>query len=470
MAAVMRQGIVVPGPGMPPRQLALVPPVEPVEEIAPGTMTGTGTVGFARYPSFQPGYRLVDGSDLIALAEMASLLSEGSILNFGGVGDGVTDNTHALLNALRASNVVTFPPGNFYFASQINWTLNNLGPHNPSAITIVGSGSDTTFIECAGNGWFFTMPTPANSVSIKGLTFLTNQNGIATALQFNMTSGTPLGSPALGTSDLEDLLFYGTNGYYTQYWGTAINIINASNFNFSNMSIFGGTTNAGIGVVLAGASTAYSIVFNFVNCCFNQLATGLSYGDYVQGVAIVNGNFVCQTGILIVNGTGTEQLSVTNSQFGMLAANSIGIYAPSNTNVLSDIIINGNMFVLGGANTLGIVLGAALAVNVVGNSFNIIAATAMAVTIGPGTPRLGNIAGNVFHGVGTGIEITSPSLITLGANFFDPQLATAVVGAGASDAHMTVQVLEGGVLVNRAVIMGVADSGGAGFRSLVIFN
>jgi polygalacturonase len=50
-----------------------------------------------------------------------------NILSYGGSGDGATDNTKALANALEAFTngraCVYFPPGKFSFASGISYTL-----------------------------------------------------------------------------------------------------------------------------------------------------------------------------------------------------------------------------------------------------------------------------------------------------------------------------------------------------------
>lgn len=475
MAAVLRQGVVVPGPGMPPRYLAIVPPPEPVEETT-GSTAAVDSMGISYYPSFQPGYRLIDGSDLIALA---NIVGGGSILNFGGNGDGVTDNTPALMRALNAGvTTISFPPGVFYFASPVSYTL----PNGYAAVVITGSGVDTTRIRCPG--WTFNFQSIFNGMTIANMSFLADQAGSTTALIFNATFSSPAGQPGLAMSNLQNLAFFGLNGPATApfYWGTAIDINGCSNFNFTNVIITAegmtspATPFVGRGVNLAGTPNAIGIVFNFTNCAFNMLAIGIEYGSNVQGVAVANTNFTCNAGVYVPSGVvNTYQLSISNSQIGCISNNSVGINDPLGQ--LTDIMVVGTEFAVEGTNAIGMQIVRSLAVSVVGCVFELSATTTGIIMSQayPGDPfQFGAIVGNVFHSTsgsgGSAIQTATPQEIIHGLNCFDPNLAAGIVGATTGDTGMIIQVLDTTGWVNVKVTAGAANSGGTGFRTLLIPN
>ncbi|MEI8046211.1 MAG: T9SS type A sorting domain-containing protein [Bacteroidota bacterium] len=76
---------------------------------------------------------------------------EKSIISFGGVGDGLTDNSGALQTAMESfgghPGVVVFPPGSFLFSSSVAM---------PDSIWLLGAGSDSSFIKIAHSGTGFS--------------------------------------------------------------------------------------------------------------------------------------------------------------------------------------------------------------------------------------------------------------------------------------------------------------------------
>lgn len=447
------------------------------------------------FQSFQPGYRLIDGGELKELADLLLApggIAGGSILNFGGVGDGVTDNTDAFLRALQSGvRFITFPPGIFVFKSGINYTLpfvpaNAVTPAGmPGAgISITGAGSDVTIIKCEAEGWQFVFPSIFNSITIQGMTFITTQPNTQTALDFRLTQ-LDGGLPIATNSYLADLSFYGSDGYYPNVncWLIAINCTDVSNFNFYSISVYGTQTGGpagaptgfnGNGVLMQGTvNLSFAVQFNFVNCTFINLGIGVRYGTFVQGVTLVNCNFICATGIFSPTDAGfTDQLSVTNCQFGMFGVPpDTGIYLAGP--LLSALITN-NLFVLNSATCVGIRIALADQPVIVANAFDMSVAGSVGIIVdnaAPPSPYKGGVfCANTFGGPGGAISTTAFDNGMYTGNFFDPNLAYTIAGAPDGFGCMSLSFLVGGKAEIRQVLVGAPDSGGTGNRMLVVAN
>ena len=90
--------------------------------------------------------------------------------------------------------------------------------------------------------------------------------------------------------------------------------------------------NIGIGVNMVGrpgVGQQYALVFNYDDCNFMGLETGIYYNQYTQGVSVSNTNFGGVDGIYVPSGIqGPDQLLVNNCQFGPLLGNAIWAQSP----------------------------------------------------------------------------------------------------------------------------------------------
>lgn len=98
-----------------------------------------------------------------------------SIMDYGGVADGVTSNSTALTNAIAALDVnrggtVRFPQGRYYFATGVTTALAGLvieGEGNSGSSDTIGRGT-TQFIAANGITWLTLNPGAAPSFVTRG--------------------------------------------------------------------------------------------------------------------------------------------------------------------------------------------------------------------------------------------------------------------------------------------------------------
>ncbi|WP_457154640.1 hypothetical protein, partial [Mesorhizobium sp. P5_C1] len=195
------------------------------------------------------------------------------------------------------------------------------------------------------------------------------------------------------------------------YWSNAIKVNGVSSINFDGVVVPGTGAIAGNGVDVEGlpSSTAcsggpcYGVQYNFVNCTFNFGSVGITYGNYVQGVAVANSNFTgghfgifsntSQTGVL-------AQLSVANSQFANTNA-AISL----NTNV-SGVLVTSSVFISSSASSTGI-NGIMNEFSILGNLFTASSTSGTFAVSAASGSAFGVITGNDFVSYGTAINIAN---------------------------------------------------------------
>lgn len=366
----------------------------------------------------------IDASGRVQLSPPADYVSTAaqapfvSIVSYGGRGDGVTDNTAALLAALAVATAtgrgIAFPAGRFVFNSAVIFTL----PHNLASITIVGAGADATVIERrgVGDGWRFNLVDQANSVHIRDLSIVTDQVTGGTGLYLSLAYSV---NPALvGQSDISRVSFYGMPSLtsVTRGWLTAIYVFGVSLIVFDTIlvcgfpSFEGGASNT-TGVSIEGNSpTTIPVVANFQNCNFVYLDLAVRYGPWLQGMTFVACDFTGVGRALYAPSLapGLFQLAVTNSQFNCHDA-AIEMASP-----LPSMMIANNLIIVGELNPgtgprFGIISRNPDLLTITGNTFWGAGSDCTGIHI---DPNLGagdcSVVGNSFSGFGVGINIVSP--------------------------------------------------------------
>lgn len=368
------------------------------------------------------------------LAHAAAHAACPSILIFGGLGDGVTDNSAAFNAALHAyqNPCVYFPSGDYNFLSSIGYTF----PVNGQSLMVKGDGKDITELtwpNAVSVGFVIALIGQSNSVQIRDMSISTGQAGADIGIEVNQTvacsaqcaSGSGVGS------DFTNLVFRGNDGYYEQthhsishFWNTGIYIQNASYVNFNNIFVQGKSplasnpyadTTSGSGVTLAGTGgNPTPVAFNFANNCnFQGLTNGILIGPYTQGVNVSQGVFTGNySGIGVPPGnsaTGISNLAVVNSYFDDQQDILVG-------SIITAVNVANNLFIATDPHT-GNKYG--IQTNVQSNGLN--------------------ITGNTFYGINTGADYgvslnntasadITPAVIT--GNIFSGQLYGAVLGTG----------------------------------------
>jgi len=333
-----------------------------------------------------------------------------NILSYGGSGDGATDNTKALANALEAFTngraCVYFPPGKFSFASGISYTL----PSASASVTFRGDGADVTELTWpnANGGIEVNFSSPGNSAHFRDMTFSTGQTGGGNGIHLHQTNCLN----EFAQSDIHRVTFRGADNNAgaggNDYWSIGYLIDGVSGTSVDTVTAYGSKFWQGVGGQYQGSSIdCYAIYHNVSKSTFNGVNMGVVYGTYSQGLTIAQSNFRNDvTAIYVPPGsTGQAQLQVSDSQ----------IYASGNgISLLSGVggvMIHGNDFFSGPSNS-AVLISPYAQVSITGNVFN---AQAGGGTIGValGSPtsqgQAAVISGNLFGGLAVGVLLQSGS-------------------------------------------------------------
>jgi hypothetical protein len=328
---------------------------------------------------------------------------------FGGVGNNSANTVTPLTNALAAlsgtGGCIFFPPGKYTFATSLSYNM----PAGIFSVNLRGGGYDNTILTWpnASGGITFNYAGINSSVHLEDVSFTTGVANGGNGVTLNLS--TSIVNPAVtATSSIYRVTFRGDDGYaLTDYWTTAVNIANVNNVQMSDLTVFGSSTLLGQGVALVGlpGSSTFGVEYNISLSNFNNLATGINYGNFVQGVTVDQSNFTAiKNGIASAGSlTGLAQLSVTNSQFNTAGSTS-GNAILTNTSI-TGLEITNNLFLVNGTTPGGIALSQASVTNITGNTFwnsNGATASAVAVNIQNNSTSCA-ITGNTFEGFnGTG--------------------------------------------------------------------
>src|SRR6266853_845871 len=293
-----------------------------------------------------------------------------SITDFGGVGDGKTDNLAAYLRAVAflsgTGGSIFFPPGTYLFSANAPFNY----PTGTFSVSIVGSGADSTvlFWPNASGGLTFTLSGIGSSIHVRDLTLTTGATNGGNALLIQSSFADA--NPALtAISDIYRVTIRGSDAYpvFANYWTIGVNLTNVSNIQIENLTALGPATPNGTGITLIGnpGGATYGVVYNIAKSTFNNL-TGIQYGSYIQGVTVDQCNFTSNNGTCNgIFGPGGQtgqllQLNVTNCQFNV----------PTNAIVLGtvvgDVLIANNL-VISRANSNAFNLGPVTFFTITGN-------------------------------------------------------------------------------------------------------
>jgi hypothetical protein len=441
----------------------LIPAVQNGETVRlfPSQLIGAGATQASQTP-FATG----PGEIIWALDEL-------NILAFGGVGDGVTDNTAALFTAASILNsminsgggTIYFPPGKYLFNAS---PLINMVPTAYNTLSLVGAGLDATqLIFPNSNGLVINFSSTGASCNIRDLSIVTGSPGVWTGLQmiFTAQNGAPGFNPQ---SVIERVAFRSTDTppptVSTNFWKVCARVDNVCNVIFVSCNFLGNylgganVSNQGIGVRLAGNTSipSYQVSIYFNKCSFNALAAGISFNDWLQGVFVTDCNFtLCQWGILVNPSLAgvLNMLSVINSQFNcheafhvgsaiadinicnnlfLIAAGFTGIYMANS----SFICILGNNFQGVGDGATGLNLIAGSQINISGNNFCNFSPTGTGIIVGAGAAQV-LVADNIFANNGTSLTNAGPSTQIFDNSGLDPFGVFPPATVGASPATVT---------------------------------
>lgn len=360
-----------------------------------------------------------------------------SVLLYGALGNGTTDNTAfltAAFGSIASGGSIYFPCGNYKVNSALAQTIGS-----GKSVSWIGAGQDcVNLIFSSNSGITVTYQGHDSNFHVSGMTVLASQNNTGTA--FNLFRGPNAIDPDSSQTTFQDVNIRGVDGY-AQFdsWAVGIAATNISNLSTDTLVIFGsagageigvnyqGYVGAGSGVCPGGA--CYAVVFNMANSNLSFLNNGFVYGSYVQGVNITQSNFTGDN--IPINIPGSEagalvQLTVTNSQ---LECNTTCI---AGSTALGGATITGNTFLATTGNGINARFeGFSIANN---NFSGQSGSTANAILLTTGT-CCGSVNGNsITNNFGTGISLQSgSSRINVTGNSFDGLITSPIFNGTTAD-------------------------------------
>ena len=359
---------------------------------------------------------------------------------YGATGNGTTDDTTAIQNALNAAETagnatVYFPAGAYLVSSQLSWTAPGInsrlvikGDRQGVSAIVWASTSSTVGIVLNNSG---TNDVDSSAFTIKNLSlYAGGAFSSATALTVNQ-SGT-IGNPNnLPQSKIENVTISGDKVYSgSNYFLNGIIFNSFSNVSIVDTTIIGPSTlSAGNGISTSGTSATPPAIFNLSRVMIQYFTHGFNFGDYTQGVTVDQSNFNENLyGIYVpASLSNLNQLTVSNSQFMNTGG---AIWTNSQMNGL---IIVGNLIFVYNDST-GIVVSGAYG-SIIGNTFFLVGSAPLnqnGIEINGVGPII--ISGNMIQQQNYGINLTSSSsLITVLGNAYQLNASANVLNNGTSN-------------------------------------
>lgn len=287
-----------------------------------------------------------------------------SVKDWGAKGDGVTDDTQSIKNALNELQgkdaVLYFPEGSYVVSSRIDY---NLG--QKTHIVLKGSGINTTEIKATGatqNLFRITGPTaniwlnsvlPNGSFDIKDLTLGCYGNSVLTGVALDIQLGSVVGGPCK-TINIENVNFRAEIGG----WATHLSLFNSAQISLTNCKFYSANNSrSAIAISVSCEDGKDGTNLTMVQCEFFFFQYGVYHGNHFEGIVAVNCSFInCDYGITSICVAESGAL-ISNCEFDCYVE---GIHLEG----LYDFVISGCSFFAMGPNTKGIVI-------VGGNGFTI---------------------------------------------------------------------------------------------------
>ncbi len=210
---------------------------------------------------------------------------------FGGVGDGVADDTAAVQSAVDAALEqglpLYVPQGVYVCTGPITASLTGI-----QGLSIKGDGSDLTEFRFLGaaNGFSITAESgnwwlnvsPASTMHFHGFSVSTDNSN--TGIGFAIDGGSIVGRPSRGIL-FQDVVFRGHASMETT-WLNHTHLLNCSSVTFEHCRwyVSGPEQYAGDGVHIEGASGTDPTIINFNNCIHYFGDSWVWAEDYVEGI------------------------------------------------------------------------------------------------------------------------------------------------------------------------------------------
>jgi hypothetical protein len=325
-----------------------------------GGLAVTDGDGVSGNPTLSFGDYLPSATGAVARSVVGKLGDVISICDFGGAGDGVTDNSAALTAAFAAlpatGGTVYIPAGVYVFSTAVSVTL----PDVYYGLALVGAGPGATILRFGNtDGVIFYYTNRFNTVLIQGITFTTTVGSTHSAVSLLNLHPWAVGVNSIDMNTILDCSFRGDSGEIgVEYWLYCVRMVGVSCVNIARCNFCGGYTDTmkGVGIGFSGESATTqpggagigtpAVMLNVTMCQFTFNSIALYFGGAdgsVQGLTVTQCNMqACKYGIYVPEDTnGVDQLLI---QCNYINCYILGIFCAMTTEAPGNTIITGNYF------------------------------------------------------------------------------------------------------------------------------
>jgi hypothetical protein len=387
----------------------------------------------------------VIGTSTLVFAAVTFASSSDSITNvvdYGAVGDGVTDDTAAFQAALSSTNKhIYVPSGDYALSGQLT--------HAGKALTLRGAGMNSTRLmwdsASASTGIAFTQADDDYRIDVSGLSFVTEKPGTGTAIYVDgagQLSGGIVQSrskPRLLVSDVE---FRGATSTSVDGWGVGIDCVDVMAVQIRGIYFTGKYTTTATNIISESmcrfSGTGSPVQISVMNCDAYYALETIKFTD-VEGAFVQNCNLVSVDKGVVFNPAVVEpQLQCINNHINAYVT-AIEITNCAQANISQNLIYSrsGALVVVKGIHVNG-----TSTYNNFSNNVFVAAAGAStldAIVLESGA-QYNMISDNVFQSAKTAVEYMSGANNNFtGQNVFGTGVATQVTDGGTSNVMVRVR-------------------------------
>jgi polygalacturonase len=207
-----------------------------------------------------------------------------SVRSYGATGNGTTDDTAAINQAIAAGGAVYFPPGNYKYVGSMTLPANTsyrIYGDGPGVSTILFTGNPNTGIYGPSMG--------TNTLNVDGLTLKANSYNCGTGIYASFSES----AAKFRTAEIQNVQIIGStrDGGHGFYWTNGIYLSKAQNSVIDNVEISGNAQDLDLqgppsqtGIVWTSSSSYATRGLHLSNLEIKYFNTALQTSGWVEGL------------------------------------------------------------------------------------------------------------------------------------------------------------------------------------------
>jgi len=218
----------------------------------------------------------------------AVIWSYKSVISYGAVGDGMTNDTAAINLAIAGDKMVYFPPGTYKYVGPMTLPAN-------ASYRIHGDGPGVSTILFFGpNAGIKVTHTAVATLNVEGLTLMAHDTNDGTGIDASFAPSVPGITPKFKTATIHNVQIIGTtrDGTTGGYWTNGIHLSRAHNAVIDKIHISGNKNVTQTGILWdtpSDVTTGLHLSSLEIKWCNTALATnGPVEGVYLTGFEFIS--------------------------------------------------------------------------------------------------------------------------------------------------------------------------------------